>query len=90
MASVSRLLEGRPIRLLLSAFILASCLRAWFGPVTIVDSAQAQIPDSAMQRKRLLDEARRTNQLLSEISQILTSGTLNVRLTTADKPGADN
>lgn len=42
------------------------------GPLRLVEPALAQIPDSGLQRKQLLDEARRTNQLLSEIKQQLT------------------
>lgn len=43
------------------------------GPLRLVEPALAQIPDSGLQRKQLLDEARRTNQLLSEIKQQLTT-----------------
>ena len=90
MSSISRTFGSRLARLALAAFVLISCLQAWLGPTQILPSAEAQIPDSAMQRRLLLEEARRTNQLLSEIKQILTSRTLNVRVTGADKTGADN
>jgi hypothetical protein len=68
----------------IAIFVLLTCLRVWVGPVPLLPKAQAQIPDSGMQRKLLLDEAKRTNQLLGEIKQILTSHTLNVRLEGAD------
>ncbi|UCE62262.1 MAG: hypothetical protein JSU63_11220 [Phycisphaerales bacterium] len=90
MSSPYRTSGSHLARLVLAAFVLISCLRVWLGPTQIVPSAEAQIPDSAMQRRLLVEEAKRTNQLLSEIKQILTSRTLNVRVAGADKPGADN
>ncbi len=82
--------RSRLVRYALVVFVLLSCLRAWTGPREFSNPAQAQIPDSGMQRKLLLEETRRTNLLLSEIKQILTSHTLNVRVKGADKTGADN
>lgn len=64
--------------------LLLACLRAWFGPFALVEPALAQIPDSGLQRKQILEEARRTNQLLEEIKKILQEHTLNVRLRSAD------
>ena len=49
--------------------------------------ARAQIPNSGLQRKRILQEARRTNELLEEILKVLRKGTLNVRIRGADNPG---
>ncbi len=84
--------RARLIRTSLAALIVMTCLRVWLGPVTLLESAQAQIPDSGLQRKQILDEARRANELLAEISaslsrmnKLLTTGTLNVRLAGADK-----
>ncbi len=65
-------------------FVLLTCLWVWVGPTAVLPAAQAQIPDSGLQRKLLLDEARRTNLLLVEIKQILTSHTFNVRMEGAD------
>ena len=67
-----------------SIIVLLTCLRVWVGPVSMLDEAQAQIPDSALQRKLLLEEARQTNRLLTEIKQLLRKGTLNVRIQGAD------
>ena len=66
-------------------FALATCLRVWIGPDRILPEARAQIPDAGMQRKLLVDEVRKTNRLLTEIKEILTSHTLN-----APSKGADN
>ena len=72
-------------RTVIGLFALLTAIRVWTGPVPLIEPASAQIPDSGLQRQQLLDETRRTNQLLQEIKQILNSGTLNVRF-----PGADN
>ena len=69
-------------------FILLTCIRVWTGPSPVLESAYGQIPDAGMQRKQLLDEAKRSNELLAEIKQALTTGTLHVRVEGADNQGA--
>ncbi len=64
--------------------VLLTCFRVWLGPIPFEQSADARIPDSALQRRQILDEARRTNELLSQIKHVLQAGTLNVRLEGAD------
>jgi hypothetical protein len=66
--------------------VLLTAIRVWTGPVLLVEPASAQIPDSGLQRQQLLEETRRTNQLLQEITKTLNSGTLNVRFPSADNP----
>ena len=78
------------LRYAIGLFIAVTCLRVWVGPMPVLESAQAQIPDSALQRKQAIATAKRTNQLLAEIKQILATGTLNVRILGADNTGADN
>lgn len=90
MSTASQPHRGRLARHVLVGFVLLSCLRVWTGPLELGNPAQAQIPDSGAQRKRLLEAAQRTNQLLSEIKQVLTSHTLNVRVLGADNTGTDN
>ncbi len=65
-------------------FVLLTCIRVWVGPAAILEQAQAQIPDSGKQRKLLVEEARRTNQLLTEIKLLLETCTFNVRIQGAD------
>lgn len=65
-------------------FLFVTCLRVWFGPVDFHSVADAQIPDGGLQRKQQLDEIKMTNQYLSEIKQLLKSGTINVRVQGAD------
>ena len=76
--------KGRGTRAVIGIFVLLTCIRVWVGPTQILNQAQAQIPDSGMQRKLLLDEARRTNQLLGRIEQFLKTHTFNVRIKGAD------
>lgn len=63
---------------------IATCLRVWVGPVSLDASAMAQIPDSGLQRKLMLEELRRTNQILGEMQELLTSHTFNVHVLGAD------
>ncbi|MGD2110040.1 MAG: hypothetical protein PVI86_11705 [Phycisphaerae bacterium] len=72
------------LRYSLGVVVLATCLRVWIGPATILPEAQAQLPDSAKQRKQLVAETQRTNQLLLEIKTLLADQTLNVRVVGAD------
>ena len=65
--------------------MLATCIRVWVGSVTWVPQAQAQLPDSAQQRNRLLTEAVRTNELLAELIKTLKTHTLKVVLEGSDK-----
>ena len=69
---------------LVAFFVLLTCLRIWLGPFPLLERAEAQIPDAGLQRKQLVDEARRTNELLSDIKRILETQTLHVRLQGAD------
>ena len=82
--------EHRFLRIVLGAFVLLSCLRAWVDGPPLVERAQAQVIDARLQRKQMLGECKRANQILSEIRQILSSGTLNVRVQGADNTSADN
>jgi len=72
------------LRTLIGLFLILTCLRVWVGPQPILERAHAQIPDAGLQRKQLVEEAARTNQLLSDIKRILESETLKVRVQSAD------
>jgi hypothetical protein len=72
-------------RLLMSIFVLATCLRVWVGPETDMPRAAAQIPDSGLQRRQMVEEIQRTNQLLEEIIHILKTQTIKVSLSSTDK-----
>lgn len=72
------------LRGLVGFAVLVTCLRVWVGPFALTESVVAQIPDSGAQRKLLLEETRRTNELLTQIKQRLEQGPLNVRIVGAD------
>ena len=80
----SELQQSRWLHYAIALLLLLICLRVWSGPVPIVEPAQAQIPDAGTQRVQMLEEARRTNQLLSEIKELLKTQTFNVRMQGAD------
>lgn len=68
-------------------FVILTCFRIWLGPFPLLERAEAQIPDAGLQRKQLVDEARRSNELLSDIKRILETQTLHVHLEGADNQG---
>lgn len=72
-------------RVLLTALVIATCLRIWIGPVTWEPQAQARIPDAGKQRQNLVEEVRQTNVLLTRILNKLEGGTFNVRVEGTDK-----
>ena len=76
---------SRWLRVAVGAILAATCVRVWLGPINFVPQAQAQIPNAGAQRADLVREAERTNQLLTEIVQILKTETLNVQVTGTDK-----
>lgn len=63
--------------------VIAVELSALLGPV--MPRAQAQLPDSGLQRQQLLEAQARTNQLLEQIVDQLRSGTVKVTLSGTDK-----
>lgn len=80
--------NGGPLNWLkvpIAIFVLVSCLRAWM-PVTLLERAEAQIPDAGLQRKQTIEAVERTNLLLTEIRDLLATGPLNVRIAGADNP----
>ena len=68
--------------------MLATGLRVWLGPVSFDSPALAQVPDAGLQRQQLMAETKRTNELLSELVNLLKTQTIKVRLEDSDKSGA--
>jgi hypothetical protein len=88
MRSQATTVHSRGVRIILVGFVLASCVRVWLDPGTVVGEARAQIPDAGTQRVNLLHEVRRSNELLTQILDTLAHGTLNVRTEDAEKPAS--
>ena len=72
-------------RIFLILFLVATCWKAWFGDPQVLPIAAAQIPDSGMQRKVLIDEIRKTNQLITQLAATMKTHTFKVRIQGTDK-----
>ena len=72
--------------MLLVGALAMTCARVWLGPGEVLPRAVAQIPDSGMQRKKMLDEIERTNELLERILDTLRTQTFKVSIDSADEP----
>jgi hypothetical protein len=66
-------------RYVLPTLIAATCVRVWMGSPDVVPAARAQIPDSGLQRKQLIESVDRTNALLSEIVDLLKNRGIKLR-----------
>ena len=62
----------------LIGLVVLTCVRIWVGDFISVPQAGAQVPDSGLQRKQLLDEAQRTNALLTEMLDIFKNRSIRV------------
>jgi len=80
--------SARWYRTLLILFLVATCWKVWVGEPQVLPIASAQIPDSGMQRKVLINEVRITNQLLTQLNATLKSHTFKVRIEGTDKQAA--
>jgi len=83
-AEVKSARSQRVIRIAVGVFIFLSCLKAWVSPGTLLQPAEAQIPDAGLQRKQTLEAIERTNILLLDIKSTLETKPLNVRIVGAD------
>ncbi len=77
---------GRPLAGALAFALVVIALGLWDGRSTTPPAALGQIPDTAMQRHQLLEEARRTNQLLSAILEHLRTEPIRVQSATTTNP----
>ena len=75
----------RIVRMLVAGVLAATCARVWLGPGEFLPRAVAQIPDSGLQRKKMVDELARINHLLGQIHHTLRTRTIKVRVEGTDK-----
>ncbi len=75
-------------RIILYLVIGLTCCKVWLGPSPLLSTAYAQIPDSGDQRRVIIQELRKANDLLQKIHTTLSSGTIKVSIAGADKPPA--
>ncbi len=57
----------------------------WDGSTTALPEAHGQIPDTGLQRRQILEEQRKTNELLSAILEHLRTEPIKVRIEATDK-----
>lgn len=79
---------GRAIRILLTVIVVLLAIIAlelWHVSPNMMPAAQAQIPDSGLQRNKMLDESRQTNALLSDILEHLRTKAVKVEMQRTDK-----
>jgi hypothetical protein len=70
------------IVIVLQALILVG---QWLGAPSLVNPAQAQIPDAGGQRQEMISLIKGTNDKLDRLIGILESGKLEVRVAGADE-----
>lgn len=80
--------SGKVLRAALIVFVLLTCIRVWVGPIDVVPTAKAQIPDAAAQRIEMSRQQQRTNELLEQILDTLRNSTLKVQMEGTDKTKA--
>lgn len=85
MSSTFEVSRKRWWRTLVAGVLAATCVRVWLGPGEILPRAVAQIPDSGLQRKKMVDELQHTNRLLEQINQTLLTQTIKVQVAGTDK-----
>lgn len=69
----------------IAVFLLTIAIELWGLSGALPATAVAQVPDTGLQRKQLIDEARRTNELLSAILDQLRGGVIKVESVNPDK-----
>ncbi len=74
-------------KVLIGVFLVVTCIRAWAPNEPVLSVAKAQVVNPSAQRRDLVREAKRTNQLLTDIKKILESGELKVRVEGLDTLG---
>lgn len=82
----------RYTRLLLTALVVLLTIIAvelWVARPSGLPTAHAQIPDTALQRKQIVDEGKRTNELLEQILNHLKSKPILVRMSADEKGGPE-
>lgn len=75
---------SRARRWTVATLFVLTLAKVWLPAVTEPVAAEAQIPDAGAQRVQLVEEARRTNEILAEIRDILRKEPLQVIVRSAD------
>lgn len=78
-----RFLRGILVTIAILLAVIAVAL--WDRRPSMLPTAQAQIPDTAKQRQQVVEESRRTNQLLSQILTHLRTKPVKVQIEATDE-----
>lgn len=70
----------RGILCALTVLLTIIAIELWVGRPDSVMTAQAQIPDTALQRREIVEETRRTNALLEQILEHLKTKPVQVTI----------
>jgi hypothetical protein len=79
---------GRLGRVALGTILVLTALKVWLPPATLTSTALAQIPDSGAQRNEMIEQTKRTNQLLADILETLRKQPFKVEMLGTDNTGA--
>ena len=75
----------RYVLVAITALLTVVAVELWAGRPSALPSAHAQVPDTGRQRLRLIEESRRTNELLTEILDHLRTKPIKVKVIGTDK-----
>jgi hypothetical protein len=89
MSDQAQATASRALRFVLVFVLALTVMKVWMSPAPLIDTAQAQIPDAGTQRRELVDEMRRTNALLQQLSDTIQTQTFKVRVEGLDKVAAE-
>lgn len=73
----------------IAMLLVVIAVELWGTQPSSLPTAQAQIPDSGRQRMEMIDEARRTNDLLAEILGHLRTKPVKVQMESTDSSRDD-
>ena len=78
----------RYILIAITVLLTVIAIELWGPRPSLVQAANAQIPDSGLQRKQMTAELRKTNDLLGRILEHLRTKPIKVEIVDTDKPGS--
>ena len=69
---------------LMALMVVAMCLGVAVGPFSALSTARA-IPDAGFQREKLVEEVKKTNELLKQLIKVIRTETVQVKIEKARK-----
>jgi len=75
----------RALLVVLTGLLAVIAVELWAFRPHAENTAHAQIPDTALQRRNIVEESRRTNQLLEQILEHLRTKPIKITIDHTDK-----